>query len=84
MEINSLVYNYSALALAICNLNYTVDSAIDYFSPQQQKKNKIPQEIATGMVRLKEQGKTYKQIGKLYGLKADAVYNRIRRYKGVI
>ncbi|MEN6567157.1 MAG: helix-turn-helix domain-containing protein [Veillonellales bacterium] len=80
----SLVYNYSALALAILNLNYTVDSAIDYFSPQQQKKNKIPHEIAENMVLMRSQGKTYKDIGKLYGLKADAVYNRIRRYKGVI
>jgi hypothetical protein len=27
---------------------------------------------------------TYKQIGDIYGMKADAVYNRIRRFKGII
>ena len=27
---------------------------------------------------------TYKKVGARYGMKADAVYNRIRRFKGII
>ncbi|MBP2656226.1 MAG: hypothetical protein H6Q73_3795 [Firmicutes bacterium] len=78
------IFNYYALALAICNLNYSIDLAIDYFLPQQQKQRKIPQEVVGEMARLKESGQTYKQIGAMYGINADAVYTRIRRYKGVI
>jgi len=35
------------------------------------------------MITMKET-MTYKQIGNIYGMKADAVYNRIRRFKGII
>lgn len=41
---------------------------------------------ATGaiLLKLRNKGLTYKDIGEIYGLKADAVYNRIRRYTGRI
>lgn len=34
------------------------------------------------MVKLKAEGLTYKEIGQMFGLTKDAVYNRIRRITG--
>lgn len=41
---------------------------------------------ATGatLLGLRNKGLTYKAVGEMYDLKADAVYNRIRRYTGRI
>lgn len=85
---DALTYNYMALAAAILNLNLTIETAIDRFSPARfdkpnVRKNAVDLSVAAEMARLKEK-LTYKQIGEMYGLNADAVYNRIRRYKGMV
>lgn len=78
-----LVYNYYALMLAILKHSYSIDGAISQFSPQVQNRKSITAEDTADMIRLKET-MTYKAIGIIYGMKADAVYNRIRRAKGII
>lgn len=42
--------------------------------------DKKPEVDAETLMELKKT-MTYKELGELYGLKADAVYNRIRRHK---
>jgi len=45
------------------------------------KWQRVSADTVADMVRMKK-AMTYKQIGKLYGMNADAVYNRIRRAQG--
>lgn len=79
-----LRYNYCALALAIIKGNYTVDNAISYFSPQVKPQTAVTKDEAIAMLAMKDRGMTYKEIGLVFGIKAHAVYSRIRRLKGVI
>jgi hypothetical protein len=75
-------------ALAICILKRRpklCDSPEMAFALLDKRKGvpyKVDVEIET-LVELK-QIMTYKEIGKIFGLKTDAVYSRIRRYKEVI
>jgi hypothetical protein len=73
-------YNYFALTAAILNPKFSVEDAINKFSPATEK-HKVDNSTTIEMMRLK-QTMTYKEIGCIYGIRADAVYNRIRRYKG--
>lgn len=79
-----LRYNYCALALAIIKRNYSVDNAISYFSPQVKPQTAVTRDEAIEMLAMKEKGMTYKEIGLVFGIKKDAVYNRIRRLQGRI
>ncbi|MBP2665780.1 MAG: hypothetical protein H6Q76_760, partial [Firmicutes bacterium] len=45
------------------------------------KRQKVSVDIIEDMARMKKT-MTYKRIGDIYGIKADAVYNRIRRSQG--
>jgi hypothetical protein len=76
--VDPLIDNYCALAVVILNPNHSIDTAIDYFSDKQVRKIDIS--VAAEMARLKET-MTYKQIGKLYNISADAVFKRIKRFK---
>jgi len=68
-------------ALAICILKRSCESPEMAFALIDGDK-KPSVDIKT-LVELKK-SMTYKELGRLYGLKPDAVYNRIRRYKGII
>ena len=77
-----------ALAL-ICHTHLTPEMAFEQLAIGKKPKGKVYQSKAltaddvADMVKMKET-MTYKQIGQVYGMKADAVYTRIRRYKGII
>lgn len=71
--------NYFALTLAICNDKFTPDKAISYFSPHVLEKHFVSDDDAVDMIDLRKT-MTYQQVGEIYGLKADAVYQRIHRY----
>ena len=83
MDSALLVYNYYALTLAILKHSYSVDRAVNYFSPQVRKVNLITPEDVADMIKLRET-MTYKAIGEIYNMHPDAVYTRIRRAKGII
>lgn len=51
--------------------------------PRPMQRKDITDEDLAHMVQLKET-MTYQQIGDMYGMRADAVYTRIRRFKGII
>jgi hypothetical protein len=77
---------WGALAVAIMSRQYlTPEQAFDRLwssnlrSRTHQRKDISEQDVAD-MARMKSH-KTYKQIGKLYGLDKCAVYNRVRRYR---
>lgn len=79
---------WSAFALALISHVYlTPERAFEQLNVGEKPRKKAGQrkEITAGdvidMVEMKET-MTYKEIGKIYGLKADAVYGRIRRYRG--
>lgn len=54
-------------------------------SPSRKKprRNDIDETQMRDMMRLKESGKTYDEIGKIYGLNRNTVGSRVRRYQGV-
>lgn len=77
-----LRYNYCALALAIAKRKYTVEGAINYFSPPVRATDKKSE--TADMLSMRASGMTYQQIGDVFGIKKCAVYNRIRRLQGRI
>ena len=79
--------NYYLLCVAILApgiMNF--EDAEKAFFGQSAAEHKESVITATGAILqgLRNKGLTYKAIGEMYGLKADAVYNRIRRYTGRI
>jgi DNA invertase Pin-like site-specific DNA recombinase len=77
-----LRYNYCALALAVIKRNYTIDTAINYFSPNVQPA--ATKDEAADMLSMRQSGMTYREIGDVFGVNKSAVYNRIRRLQGRI
>ncbi|QZY56693.1 helix-turn-helix domain-containing protein [Crassaminicella profunda] len=78
-----LRYNIAALAIAM--IREDIFSAEDAFKRLEGKKKRICREAdpkdTEQMIRLKEKGLTYKQIGEAFGISKDAVYRRMKRYK---
>lgn len=74
--------NYYALTVCILR-NCTPEQAFHLLNTGKKKryrediKDSIPE-----MIRLKEQGMTYKAIGEMFGVSKDAIYTRIRRATG--
>lgn len=79
-----------AFALALlCHTYLTPERAFELLEPGRKPKRKayqskcITEADVSDMVKMKET-MTYRQIGQVYGMKADTVYTRIRRYKGIV
>lgn len=81
--------NWMAFYLAIVKNNISVDKAllkmgISIHSTSHMKRTKLDyknQEIEE-MIRLKEQGVTYKELSKMFGASSgQAVYEKIKKYK---
>jgi ATP-dependent protease Clp ATPase subunit len=73
-------------ALLICILRpLTIEQSFNIMEGKVTKvQNKwIRKDDVEDMIRMKQYGMTYKAIGKLFGLKKDAVHKRIKRYKEV-
>lgn len=77
---------WCALALALISPDYcTPERAFEILNTGVRSKDmrSVTTADVVDMVEMKET-MTYRQIGNIYGMKADAVYNRIRRFKGII
>ena len=69
------------LAIAILSHEFmTVEKAEDLFYREKNKRRNIAKDTGAEIYELRQQAMTYKDIGLLYGIKADAVYNRMRRF----
>lgn len=76
-----LMDNYLALYLCIKE-EYSPDKALIALGFIRNYKS-INQEDTEEMIRMRSQGMTYKEIGKIFGTTSDTVYQRIRRVRGV-
>lgn len=76
---NALAENYYALALCILTDTIPEKAFMLIFGDQETRAEKRLRETLE-MVNLKEQGLTYKQIGRLYGVRIDAVWKRLKKY----
>jgi len=74
---------YYALTLSILK-GWTPERSWAYLTAPDAKPSKIiTNQDIKDMIELKKT-MTYGEIGSLYGLSKSSVYNRIRRYKGLI
>lgn len=76
MLMHALEWNYIALGYAILT-DDPVDKILFKLGLINEKELKKLDTFK--MKELRAKGLTYKQIGEMYNLKPDAVYNRIRR-----
>lgn len=78
-------YNITALIVAILRQDISIpEQAFSYISGE---KYTFTIDDIKDMVKFKEQGMTYREIAKIYGLKKDNVYGKIRRFrkkKGIV
>lgn len=82
-------YNWMALYLAIMDKNITVDKALlkmglSIHSTGHMKRTKLnyKNEEIEEMIRLKEQGLTYKELSTMFAAPSgQAVYQKIKKYK---
>ena len=82
-------YNYGALAAAVLNHSYTVETAINKISPAIQSDRYMgnsaidadPEAVAT-MAKMRSQGTKWADIGKAFGMSADSVWRRVQRMEG--
>lgn len=78
-NILDLKYNIYALILAISrNDIYIPEQAFSILAGTEYR---FTDEDIEDMIKLKNQGLTYKEIGEIYGLHKDNVYGKIRRYR---
>ena len=75
-----MIEGWCMLAIAILSPEFiTVEKAEDLFY-SDKRKIKHAKDTGAEIYRLRQQAMTYKEIGLMYGIKADAVYNRMRRF----
>lgn len=76
--------NYYALLICIIRPDYNIDRSLQAMfegKVTRIRNTAVKRDDVEDMIRLKQQGMTYKEIGELYGMKKDAVHKRIQRYK---
>lgn len=74
-----LRYNIAALTIAICYQDYLLPEAA--FGILSGERYMTTTEDKEDMLRLREEGYTYREIGKLYGFTDSNVYKVLMRYK---
>lgn len=75
----SVAINYCAFAVAICR-DVDCEEAIDLIVKGKRSVYKPVEEVLE-MIRLRETGMSYSEIGKYFGIQADNVFMRIKRYR---
>jgi len=82
MESWELKDNYIACVMCILT-GWTPEQCFDYLEKLERPRYNlnVTEDDVLNMVRLKQSGMTYREIGEIYGLSPDATYNRIRRFK---
>ncbi|MDF2608898.1 MAG: hypothetical protein K0R92_372 [Lachnospiraceae bacterium] len=71
-------------ALLICILKpVTIEQGFDLLEGHISNRYNlaITGEDIEDMIRMKQQGMTYREIGSYYGISEEAAYRRIKRYK---
>lgn len=79
--------NYYALLICIIRPDYNIDRSLQAMIDGEITKTRntaVKKDDVEDMIRMKQQGMTYKAIGELYGMKKDAVHKRIQRYKEAV
>ena len=79
--------NYYALLICILRPDYSIDRSLQAMMDEvitKKRNTSITKKDIEDMIRMKEQGMTYEEIGEIYGLTKGAVYRRIKRFKEVI
>ena len=81
---DALVDNYVALMMCIFT-GWEPEQCFIYLETLRRPKRKsnIIEDDVLDMIRLKQNGMSYREIGEIYGLSPDAVYYRIKRSKKV-
>lgn len=75
-----LRYNISALTLAICSKRYMIpEQAFSVLS--QNQKYITTDEDKEDMLKLVEEGLSYREIGEIYGIETSNVHKTLARYK---
>ena len=83
MPAQDSLIGYYALTLSILKC-WTPERAWAYLGKEDVKPNKtITDRDIEDMIKLKKT-MSYGEVGELYCISKDSVYNRIRRYKGLI
>lgn len=76
-----LRYNMAALCVAILNENVaTVEQAFNAIE-DKQRLSVYNEQDTIDMANMIEKGMTYQEVGDIYGLKRDTIFDRIKRYK---
>ena len=79
---NALAENYYTLALCLLS-DMAVEQALKYYSLEADRPRVTGKEKQTEeMLRLRQQGMSYEQIGNMYGLTRATVYTRLKKYTG--
>lgn len=80
-EAFDLSYNIAALCVAI--LDESIATSEQAFNAIEDKQlNSVYNEQDTiDMANMIAQGMTYRKVGKIYGLKRDTIFDRVKRYK---
>lgn len=81
MDVHPRIYNYYALTLAVLNPHYSIDEAIDYFSPDRDKPSRRVRQLmkAEIMIRMRDAGMTTTEVGQVFGITKSAVSHLIHR-----
>ena len=70
-----------ALALSILK-NYNPDTSLSIIETGHRKAKGTPkdEQVPVDMILMREEGQTWAQIGKSFGLSPDNAYRRVQRY----
>jgi DNA invertase Pin-like site-specific DNA recombinase len=78
---NDFAPHYYALTLTIIG-NYTIDDALEYIeSGKRIRKHDIKRDETEQMIELHNNGEGLSEIGRLFGMSGDAVYQRLKRHR---
>lgn len=78
---NDFAPHYYALTLTIVE-NYTIDDALEYIeSGKRIRKHNIKRNETEEMIKLHNNGLRLSEIGRLFGISGDAVYQRLKRFR---
>ena len=76
------VDDYGFTALMICVFsNMTPEQAFRKLENKSYKNTMLSDEDALDMMKMKENGMTYKAIGECYGISESAAFRRMERFK---
>jgi hypothetical protein len=81
----ALKENYYALLICILK-PITIETSFQMLNGIFPKRNHtdVHKDDVKDMIRMRQQGITYREIGEVYGMSDEAIYRRIKRFKEAI